>query len=69
MAKQDVELVRSAIEAFNRRDLKTLSQLMHDDFEFVSVLTAVDAEGATYRGSDAWTGGPEAVADALLHGP
>ena len=55
MAKQDVELVRSAIEAFNRRDLETLAQLVHDDFEFVSVLAAVDAEGATYRGRNAWT--------------
>src|SRR6476619_6774384 len=55
MSDENVELVRRAIEAFNRRDLKALAELTHDDFEFVSVLTAVDAEGATYRGSAAWT--------------
>ena len=55
MSQENVELVRRAIEAFNRRDLRALAEFMHDDFEFVSVLTAVDAEGATYRGSEAWT--------------
>ena len=55
MSHENVELVRSAIEAFNRRDLKALAELAHEDFEFVSVLTAVDAAGATYQGSAAWT--------------
>jgi ketosteroid isomerase-like protein len=55
MSHENVELVRRAIEAFNRRDLTALAEVAHDDFEFVSVLTAVDAEGGTYRGSAAWT--------------
>jgi len=55
MSQENVELVRRAIEAFNRRDLTALAEFVHDDFEFVSVLTAVDAEGGTYRGSAAWT--------------
>jgi ketosteroid isomerase-like protein len=55
MSHENVELVRRAIEAFNRRDLAALAEVAHDDFEFVSVLTAVDAEGGTYRGSVAWT--------------
>ena len=49
-----MELVRRAREAFNRRDFRTLAELTHDDLEFVSVLTAVDAGGGTYRGPEAW---------------
>jgi ketosteroid isomerase-like protein len=54
MSQENVELVLRAREAFNRRDLRALAELTHDDFEFVSVLTAVDAGGGTYRGPDAW---------------
>ena len=54
MSQENVELVRAAIDAFNRRDLRALAELSHPDLEFVSVLTGVDAGGATYRGSEAW---------------
>jgi ketosteroid isomerase-like protein len=47
-------MVRRGVEAFNRRDFRTLAELTHDDLEFVSVLTAVDAGGGTYRGPEAW---------------
>jgi ketosteroid isomerase-like protein len=54
VSEQTVELVRGAIEAFNRRDFDALAKVCHEDFEFVSVLTAIDASGATYRGVEAW---------------
>jgi ketosteroid isomerase-like protein len=54
MTRENVELVRRAVDAFNRRDLGALAEFVHGDFEFVSLLTAVDAEGATYQGSAAW---------------
>ena len=56
MSQQNVDLVHRLIEAFNARDLETLGRLTHDDFEFVSILAAVDAGGSTFRGPDAWTG-------------
>ncbi len=52
------------VEAFNRRDLDALAELCHPEFELVSVLTAVDADGATYRGergyADYWADMDEA---------
>jgi ketosteroid isomerase-like protein len=54
MSQENVELVQRAQEAFNRRDFETLAKLTHDELEFVSVLTAVDAGGGTYRGMEAW---------------
>ena len=53
MSRENVEVVRSAIEAFNRKDLRTLATLSHQDMELVSVLSEVDAE-ATYRGPESW---------------
>ena len=55
MSQENVEIVLWAIVAFNRRDMRGLAELSHEDLEFVSVLTAVDAGGATYRGSETWT--------------
>jgi ketosteroid isomerase-like protein len=54
VSQENVELVRRSFEAFNRRDLRALAELSDEDLEFVSVLSAVDAGGATYRGSEAW---------------
>jgi ketosteroid isomerase-like protein len=53
MSQENVEIVLRAQEAFNRRDLQTLAELTDEDFEFVSVLTAVDAGESTYRGPQA----------------
>ena len=55
MPETNVELARRAIEAFNRRDFDAMAEVSHEDVEFTSVLTAVDAGAATYRGTDAWT--------------
>ena len=54
MSRENVEIVQRAIDAFNRRDIRALAELSHEDLEFVSVLTAVDAGGASYHGSGAW---------------
>jgi ketosteroid isomerase-like protein len=54
MSRENVELFYEVVEAFNREDLRRLAELSDDDFEFVSVVTAVDADGATYRGPTAW---------------
>jgi ketosteroid isomerase-like protein len=56
MSQENVEIVARAIDAFNLRDLNALAEISHGDFEFVSVLTAVDTGGATFRGPQAWAG-------------
>ena len=48
-------MIERLIEAFDRHDVSTLDALSHNDFEFVSLLAAVDAGDATYRGTTAWT--------------
>ena len=42
-SRENVELVHTAIDAFNRQDLAALADFCAEDFEFVSVLAAVDA--------------------------
>jgi ketosteroid isomerase-like protein len=54
MSRENVEFVHRAIDAFNRRDLAALADFCADDFEFVSILSAVEAGGSTYRGPSAW---------------
>lgn len=54
MSRDDVEFVERAVAAFNARDFEALYELSHPDLEFTSILTAVDAGGATYRGRRAW---------------
>jgi ketosteroid isomerase-like protein len=54
VSQEDVDFVLKAVEAFNARDLRYLRTALTDDFEFVSVLSAIDSEAATYRGTDAW---------------
>ena len=54
MSQENVELVRQAIEAFNRRDVVELAEISHDDLEWTSVMAAVDSGGATFHGSQSW---------------
>jgi ketosteroid isomerase-like protein len=54
MSQEDVEVVHRARDAFNRRDLQALAEMTHEDLEFSSVLTAVDAGGSSYRGAQTW---------------
>jgi len=54
MSQENVEIVLRAVEAFNREDLQLLAEFCAEDFVFVSVLTAVEAGGATYRGPESW---------------
>jgi ketosteroid isomerase-like protein len=53
MSQENVEIALRIFEAFNRRDLQTLGELTDEDWEFVSVLTAVEGEH-TYRGPETW---------------
>src|SRR4051812_41692551 len=56
MSQENVEIVRRALDAFNRRDLRALEEeFCHEDFEFVSFFAVVDAAEATYRGVHAWS--------------
>ncbi|MFL5895553.1 MAG: nuclear transport factor 2 family protein [Thermoleophilaceae bacterium] len=54
MSQENVEVVRTAIEAVNRRDLRALADASTDDLEIVSTLTAANLGGATHDGRDAW---------------
>jgi ketosteroid isomerase-like protein len=54
MSRENVEIVRLAGEAFNRRDSASLAEISDEDLEFVSVLAAVDADSAAFRGPGTW---------------
>ena len=49
MSQENVELVRRAYDAFNRRDLDALLALCHPDVEFISYAMQVEG-GDPYRG-------------------
>jgi ketosteroid isomerase-like protein len=51
MSQENVEAMRSAIDAFNRRDGESFDALLTDDAEIVPVRAAL--EGTVYRGADA----------------
>ena len=51
MSQENVEIMRSAIEAFNRRDGPRFGALLADDAEIVPVRAAL--EGTVYRGPEA----------------
>jgi ketosteroid isomerase-like protein len=50
MSQHDVQLVRRAMEAWNREDLDALIPLSDPEVEFVSIFAGM--EGRTYRGHD-----------------
>ena len=54
MSQENVELVRRAVEAFNRRDFAALADYSDEELEFVSVIAAVDGEAAEFRGREIW---------------
>jgi ketosteroid isomerase-like protein len=62
MSEENVEQLRAAIEAFNRRDGANFDVLLRDDVEIVPVRAAL--EGTTYRGRDAGSQYCAAVEDA-----
>jgi ketosteroid isomerase-like protein len=53
MSRENVEIVRAAMEAFNRRDGEAFDSLLAGNAEIVPVRAAV--EGTIYRGSKAAT--------------
>ncbi len=55
MSQENVEIVRTLIEVFNRRDLDALVDRSHDDLEIASALTAANLGARSYKGStEAW---------------
>ena len=50
MSQENVEIVRTALEAFNRRDIPALVAATTDDFEWVT-LTGGTIDSAVYRGA------------------
>jgi ketosteroid isomerase-like protein len=61
---QDVELIRRALDAWNRRDIEDLLALCDPEIEFVNSPTAV--EPGTRRGFDETTAAVQAQWDVLL---
>ncbi len=56
MSQENVEIVRTLIEVFNRRDLKALADASREDLEIVSALSAAHLGPSSYRGgTEAWT--------------
>jgi ketosteroid isomerase-like protein len=51
MSQTNVEVMRTAMEAFNRRDGRGFDALLSPDAEVVPVRATL--EGTTYRGGDA----------------
>jgi ketosteroid isomerase-like protein len=51
MSEENVDVMRRAIESFNRRDGASFDALLADEAEIVPVRAAL--EGTTYRGGDA----------------
>jgi ketosteroid isomerase-like protein len=62
MSQEDIQLARTAVAAFNRRDLAGLVELITDDFEWVTWTGTVEptayhgAEGLAryFRDADVW---------------
>jgi len=50
MESKDIEVVRSNLEATNRRDAEGMMACMHPNVEFVPIMAAL--EGRVYRGND-----------------
>jgi ketosteroid isomerase-like protein len=50
MSEENVNLVRRLFEAYQRADFPAIAECSDDEFEFTSVLTAV--EETSYRGKD-----------------
>ena len=54
MSQENVEIVRAALGAFDRRDVDQLGELSDPHVELVSVFMAVDAGDARYLGPRTW---------------
>ncbi len=54
MAGANAEFLRRAVGAYNERDFGALEAMVTADFEFVSMMSDVSGQAASYRGPDAW---------------
>src|SRR5690242_13968117 len=63
MSRENVDVIKGSIDAYNSRDVEALADLVTPDFElFTAVVGAV--EGGSYRGRDGLVTYFEAVSDA-----
>jgi ketosteroid isomerase-like protein len=53
MSEENVEVVRAAIDAWNRRDFDSLRNRVHEDVELHLIGGFADLAGAEFRGRDA----------------
>ena len=53
MSQENVEIVRAAIDAWNRRNFDALMNLVHEDVELHLIDGFADLAGAEFRGRDA----------------
>ena len=51
MSQENVEFARTAVEAFNRRDIPALMALTTDDFEWIT-LTGGTIDSTVYKGAE-----------------
>jgi ketosteroid isomerase-like protein len=63
MSHANVEIVKSSIDAYNRRDVEAFANLVTPDFELFTAIVGV-VEGGSYQGPDGLTTYFEAVSDA-----
>jgi ketosteroid isomerase-like protein len=59
----NVEIVKPSIDAYNRRDVEALADLVTPDFELFTAIVGV-VEGGSYRGPDGLRTYFDAVSDA-----
>jgi ketosteroid isomerase-like protein len=52
MSRENIEIMRQSLDAFNRHDVKALAELCSPNAELVTLRAAM--EGTSYRGPDAW---------------
>ena len=65
MSQENVELVNTAIEVFNRREIGALADISLENLEISSALVAAKLGESTYRGKKAaWTGYFAAIDEA-----
>src|SRR5436309_2949329 len=70
MSQENVELVKQGIDAFNRRDVDKLAELVTKDFEgFPGMMGAVEGDSAWGRDRTAtyFEAMSEAIAEGTLH--
>jgi ketosteroid isomerase-like protein len=64
VTRENVEVVRSSIDAYNRRDIETFAGLVTPDFELFTAIIGPVEGGESYRGPDGLARYFDAVSEA-----